>query len=74
MYIIAYSDYKIFINFNFLIKTNRLVVFYIRNKRLIIFELIYNLHEKKLNNKEILEYLNNKNLITFRTIIFTHQS
>ena len=64
---ITYSDYKLFVNFNVLIETNRLGVFRIRNKRLKRLELIYSLHEKGLSNKEISEYLNNKNLKTFRT-------
>ena len=64
---ITYSDYKLFINFNVLIETNRLGVFRIRNERLKRLELIYSLYKKGLSNKEISEYLNNKNLKTFRT-------
>ena len=64
---ITYSDYKLFINFNVLIETNRLGVFRIGNKRLKRLELIYSLHKKGLSNKDISEYLNNKNLKTFRT-------
>ncbi len=64
---ITYSDYKLFINFNVLIETNRLGVFRIGNKRLKRLELIYSLHKKGLSNKDISEYLNNKNLRTLRT-------
>ena len=64
---ITYSDYKLFINFNVLIETNRLGVFRIRNERLKRLELIYSLYKKGLSNKEISEYLNNKNFKTFRT-------
>ena len=64
---ITYSDYKLFVNFNVTINTNKLSVFRIRNERLKRLELIYNLHKKGLSNKEISEYLNNKNLKTFRT-------
>ena len=64
---ITYSDYKLFINFNVLIETNRLGVFRIRNERLKRLELIYTLHKKGLSNKDISEHLNNKNLKTFRT-------
>ena len=64
---ITYSDYKLFVNFNVKIETNRLGVFRIRNERFKRLELIYDLHKKGLSNKEISEYLNNKNLKTFRT-------
>ena len=64
---ITYFDYKLFFNFNVLIETNRLGVFRIGNKRLKRLELIYGLHKKGLNNKDISEYLNNKNLRTLRT-------
>ena len=64
---ITYSDYKLFINFNVLIETNRLGLFRIGNKRLKRLELIYSLHKKGLSNKDISQYLNNKNLKTFRT-------
>ena len=64
---ITYSDYKLFVNFNVKIETNRLSVFRIRSERLKRLELIYDLHKKGLTNKQISEYLNNKNLKTFRT-------
>ena len=64
---ITYSDYKLFVNFNFKIETNRLGVFLIRNESFNRLELIYDLHKQGLSNKEISEYLNNKNLKTFRT-------
>ena len=64
---ITYSEYKLFVNFNVLIETNRLGVFRIGNKRLKRLELIYSLHKKGLSNKDISEYLNNKNLRTLRT-------
>ena len=64
---ITYSEYKLFLNFNVLIETNRLGVFRIRNERLKRLQLIYSLYKKGLNNKEISEYLNNKNFKTFRT-------
>ena len=64
---ITYSDYKLFVNFNVKIETNRLGVFRIRNERLKRLELIYNLHKKGLSNKEISEHLNKNNLKTFRS-------
>ena len=64
---ITYSNYKLFVNFNVKIETNRLGIFSIQNKRLKRLELIYDLHKIALSNKEISEYLNNKNLKTFRT-------
>ena len=64
---ITYSDYKLFVNFNIKIEKNRLGLFSIRNERFKRLELIYDLHKKKLSNKEISEYLNNKNLKTFRS-------
>ena len=63
----TYSDYKLFVNFNVTINTNKLSVFRIRNERLKRLEFIYSLYKKGLSNKEISEYLNNKNLKTFRT-------
>ena len=63
----TYSDYKLFLNFNVTINTNKLSVFRIRNERLKRLEFIYSLYKKGLSNKEISEYLNNKNLKTFRT-------
>ena len=63
----TYSDYKLFVNFNVTINSNKLSVFRIRNERLKRLELIYSLHKKGLSNKKISEYLNNKNLKTFRT-------
>ena len=64
---ITYSDYKLFVNFNVIIETNRLGVFRIGNERLKRLELIYSLHKKGLSNKDISEHLNNKNLKTFRS-------
>ena len=64
---ITYSEYKLFVNFNVLIESNRLGVFRIRNERLKRLQLIYSLYKKGLCNKEISEYLNNKNFKTFRT-------
>ena len=63
----TYSNYKLFVNFKVLIRTNRLGGFRNRNERLKRLELIYSHHKKGLSNKEISEYLNNKNLKTFRT-------
>ena len=63
----TYSDYKLFVNFNVTINTNKLSVFRIRNERLKRLEFIYSLYKKGLSDKEISEYLNNKNLKTFRT-------
>ena len=63
----TYSDYKLFVNFSVLIRTNKLGVFRIRNERLRRLELIYSLHRKGLTNKQISEYLNNNKFKTFRT-------
>ena len=56
---ITYSNYKLFINFNVLIETNRLDVFRIGKKRLKRSELIYSLQKEGLSNKDISEYFNN---------------
>ena len=64
---IIYSEYKLFVNFNLLIETNRLGVFRIQNERLKRLQLIYSLYKKGLSNKDISEHLNNQNLKTFRT-------
>ena len=63
----TYSDYKLFIEFSVLIRTNKLSLFRIRNEREQRLELIFKQHKQGLNNSEITNYLNLKNYKTFRS-------
>lgn len=63
----SYSDYKLFIRFSVIIRTNKLSLFWIRNEREQRLELNFKLLKQVLNNREIANYLSLKNYKTFRS-------
>ena len=64
---ITYLEYKLFIKFNVLIKSNSLGIFRIRTDRLLRLKLMKYLNENGYYKKEITEFLNITNIKKIRS-------
>ena len=63
----TFGDEKFYFEYNVVVETTQLGVFYLNPKRKQRLELIYDLHLKGWSNKQISDHLNFQNLQTLRT-------